>query len=172
MIMMILAQVIISPNNHLLNNHIQVHQKNQSMEAQRFNYQDFKYNSILSAGENNKKVSTGIWLEIWGPQLVDCLLLDQKKQEEAQKCFLLKVLNVGCMIEAILTPSFFIQFDVDFQPMPIQTIKQKEQLSVSKKVRIMIMINFWIYKHFLMIFIIPTGRTYWFSWGNSEYNLR
>ena len=46
------------------------------------------------------------------------------------------------MIEAILTPSFFIQFDVDFQPMPIQTIKQKEQLSVSKKVRIMIMINF------------------------------
>nr|CAG8653943.1 3671_t:CDS:1 [Entrophospora candida] len=28
----------------------------QSMEAQRFNYQDFKYISILSAGENNKKV--------------------------------------------------------------------------------------------------------------------
>ena len=26
------------------------------MEAQRFNYRDFKYNSILSAGENNKKV--------------------------------------------------------------------------------------------------------------------
>ncbi|RIA91691.1 hypothetical protein C1645_821720 [Glomus cerebriforme] len=26
------------------------------MEAQRFNYQDFKYNSILSYGENNKKV--------------------------------------------------------------------------------------------------------------------
>ena len=26
------------------------------MEAQRFNYRDFKYNSILSAGGNNKKV--------------------------------------------------------------------------------------------------------------------
>ncbi|PKY50389.1 hypothetical protein RhiirA4_545927 [Rhizophagus irregularis] len=31
-------------------------QRKQSIEAQRFNYRDFKYNRLLSAGENNKKV--------------------------------------------------------------------------------------------------------------------
>ncbi|CAB5342038.1 unnamed protein product [Rhizophagus irregularis] len=30
-------------------------QRKQSIEVQRFNYQDFKYNRLLSAGENNKK---------------------------------------------------------------------------------------------------------------------
>ncbi|CAB5366690.1 unnamed protein product [Rhizophagus irregularis] len=85
-------------------------QRKQSIEAQRFNYQDFKYNRLLSAGKNNKKV---LECEFYG-KTIALKSTDLTKKSKCLDEFLneVKIYKVLAKLQGIYIPELLFYSDL------------------------------------------------------------